>query len=192
MAEPVAQPSRVLSLSGFSTTKIIPRISRPRGEHRARGAEENIEGVRPDVEIPRLTHENFKRPEGRDPVAAALASVVAMSRRSSLLLREGHPNPAIRKLAQAKVKARTRRKGDETMIGPILGTRERSLEYLMANALRQPTCWISSPTGYPENLHRRRRLLCAWYESPVHAACLLNQYAPSLPCPMVWRSRPGT
>ena len=37
----------------------------------------NIEGVRPGAEVPGLTQANLKRLEDKEPVAAALASVVS-------------------------------------------------------------------------------------------------------------------
>ena len=64
-----------------------------------------MEGARPDVKVLGLTEENLKRLEGKDPVAAALASMIAMSERSSLSPSATAPIPAFEKLANAKVKA---------------------------------------------------------------------------------------
>ena len=129
-AKPVAGPSRAPFLSGRRTEEVIPRKPSPRGEHRARGAEENIEGGQPDVES---TQENLKRLEGNNPVVAALASVISISERSSLPPSETGAIPAFDKLANAKVKAwrkagRTA-KGKETTVGLMFRmTRGRELE----------------------------------------------------------------
>ena len=108
--KPVAGPSRALFLAGLcglTTREIIPRARGPRGEHRARGTEEsnenNIEGARRDAEVPGLAQAKLKRLEGREPVAATLASLV-----SSLLLSRTSPIPAFEEMAKvvdAKVKA---------------------------------------------------------------------------------------
>ena len=127
MAEPVAGPSRALSLSGVCTREVIPRGLGPRGEHRARGAEKatSLEGSRLSVEVPGLTQANLQRLEGKDPVPAALASVV-----SSLPPSESSPTPhfeEMAKVANTKVKgcrrAARKGKGKETaMMGPMFGT----------------------------------------------------------------------
>ena len=76
-----------------------------------RGAEEiteiYAEGVRQSAsaEAPGLTRANLRRLEGKDPVAAALASVV-----SSMPLSETTPTPGI-KVANAKMKAWRRAAG---------------------------------------------------------------------------------
>ena len=110
MAEPEVGPSMAQALSGrLSTTGIIPRGPGPREEHGARGEEENEEYVDPElrqeVEAPVLTLENLERLEGMDPLAAALASVVARSDKSSLPSSETGPDPTHARLAMAKVKA---------------------------------------------------------------------------------------
>ena len=126
MAEPVAGPSRALSLSEVCTREVIPRAPGPRGEHRAKRAEErtSIEGSRPGAEVPGLTQANLQRLKGKDPKAAALASVV-----SSLPLSKTSPTPELekKKVANAQVKAwrraSRRGKGKETaMRGPMFGT----------------------------------------------------------------------
>ena len=122
MAEPVAGPSNALSLSGLTTREIIPRSPGLRGEHRARGAEDNIAGVRPDVEVSVLLQENLKPLDGKFPVAAALASVFAMSQRLSLPPSETGRNRSVEKMAKAKVKAWRKGKGKETMTGSMFGT----------------------------------------------------------------------
>ena len=78
------------------------------------------EGVRPSAEVPGLMRANLRRLEGKEPVAAALASMV-----SSLHPSEATPTPGL-KVANAEVKAwrRTARKGKgkdaalRTIIGP--------------------------------------------------------------------------
>ena len=96
--EPVAGPTRALSLSGLSglnTKNIIPRAPGSRGEHRAREAEEkNIGGALSGAEVPGLTQTNLKCREDKDPVRAALASVV-----SSLPPSENAPIPAFKEMA---------------------------------------------------------------------------------------------
>ena len=127
MAEPVAGPSRALSLSGVCTREVISRAPGPRREHKARGAERgtSIEGSCPGAEVPGLTQANLQRLEGKDPVAAALASVV-----SSLPSSEASPTPGFEemaKVANTKVKAwrRAARKGkgkETAMMAPMFGT----------------------------------------------------------------------
>ena len=120
MAEPVAGRSRALSMSWVSTRKreVIPRAPGPRGEHRTRGAENNIEGPRPDPEVPGLTHENLRSLEGRDPMAAALLSVV-----SSLPPSETALLPAFEKVSNAKVRSwwKAGRKEEEAAMAPMFG-----------------------------------------------------------------------
>ena len=127
MAEPVAGPSRALSLSGVCTREVIPRAPGPRGEHRGRGAEKGtgIVGSRSGAEGAGLPQANLQRLEGKDPLAAALASVV-----SSLPPSESSPTPnfeEMAKVANTKVKAwrRAARKGkgkETAMMGPMFGT----------------------------------------------------------------------
>ena len=71
MVQPVARPSRTLSLNELSTKGVIPRRPGPRRERRARKVEEHIGGARQVVEVRGLTQEKLKHPEGKDPVAAA-------------------------------------------------------------------------------------------------------------------------
>ena len=127
MAEPVAGPSRALSLSGVCTREVIPRAPGPPGEHRARGAENgtSIEGSRPGAEVPSLAQANLQGLEGKDPVTAPLASVV-----SSLPPSEFSPTPdfeEMAKVANTMVKARRtaarKGKGKETaMMHAMFGT----------------------------------------------------------------------
>ena len=122
MAEAVAGPSSPLTLSGrLSTTGTIPRDPGPRGEHGARGAEEEYIHLepRPDAEAPTLTAENLERLKDKDPLAAALASVVARSDNSSLPPSVTGPHPTHARLAMKKVKEwRGKAKGKE-MAGTI-------------------------------------------------------------------------
>ena len=79
------------------------------------------EGARPSAsaEAPGLTRANLRRLEGKDPVAAALASVV-----SSMPPSETSPSPGIEG-ANAKVKAwrggARKGKGKEAPLGTIFG-----------------------------------------------------------------------
>ena len=87
-----------------SSTGGVPREPGPLGEHaESRGAEENTkvytEVVRPSAEVPGLRWPNLKRLEGKDPVAAALSSVV-----SSLPPSITRPIPGV-ELGNTKVKA---------------------------------------------------------------------------------------
>ena len=84
----------------------------------------NIEGARPGVEVPGLAQANLKHLAGKDPVAAALASVV-----SSLPPSDTAPIPAFEemaKVANAKVeasrKAARKEKGKEAARGPVFET----------------------------------------------------------------------
>ena len=90
-----------MSLSGRDDTVVVDTTGWG-GEHQARGAEEKY--MREAPEAPVLTQERLRSLEGRDPMAAALLSVV-----SSLPLSEDAPNPeaqaAMEKVATAKVKA---------------------------------------------------------------------------------------
>ena len=127
MAEPVAGPSWALSLSGVYTTEVVPEAPGPRGEHRARGAEKgtSLEVSRSSAQVPGSTQANLQRLKGKDPVVAALASVV-----SSLPPSESSPTPEFEemaKVANTKVKAwrRAARKGKgkgTAMMGPMFGT----------------------------------------------------------------------
>ena len=98
-----------------SSTSGVPVGTGPLGELAVtRGAEEITEsytkGVCPSAsaEAPGLTRANLRRLEGKDPVAAALASIV-----SSMPPSETSPTPGI-KVANAKVKAwrRAARRGE--------------------------------------------------------------------------------
>ena len=89
-----------------SSTSGVPVDTGPLGELAvARGAEEikqiYTEGARPSASAgaPDLMRANLRRLEGKDPVAAALASVV-----SSMPPSEISPTPGI-KVAKAKIKA---------------------------------------------------------------------------------------
>ena len=96
-----------MSLSGRDDTVVVDTTGW-RGEHQARGAEEKY--MREAPEAPVLTEERLRSLEGRDPMAAALLSVV-----SSLPPSEDAPDPdslaakeaqaAMEKVATAKVKA---------------------------------------------------------------------------------------
>ena len=91
---------------GPSSTSGVPRDTGPLPEHaESRGAEEfteiYTEGARPSAsaEAPGLTRANLRRLEGKDPVAAALASIVSSMPRS-----ETTPTPGM-EVANAKIKA---------------------------------------------------------------------------------------
>ena len=91
-------------VAGPSSAGGVPRDTGPLGKHaESGGAEENTkiytEGVCPSAEVPRLTRVNFGRLEGKDPVAATLASIG-----SSLPPSETRPIPGF-EVANAKVKA---------------------------------------------------------------------------------------
>ena len=140
MAE-AAGTSRPLSLSGrISTTGIIPRDPGPRGEHGARGAEEEYidPEPRPNAEAPTLTLENLERLEGRDSLAAVLASVVARSDKSSLPPSVTGPDPAHARLVMTKVKEwRGKGKGKE-MAGTITTLSAALKTKLGLSALKKP------------------------------------------------------
>ena len=78
------------------------------------------------MEFPGLKQENLKRLEGKDPLAAALACVIARYETSSLPPSEIAPIPAFENLANAKVKAwrkaGTARKGKEMAMGLMFRT----------------------------------------------------------------------
>ena len=97
-----------MSLSGRDDTVVVDTTGW-RGEHQARGAEEK--DMREAPEAPVLTQERLRSLEGRDPMAAALLSVV-----SSLPPSEDAPDPdsraAMEKVATAKLKA-WRKAGEE-------------------------------------------------------------------------------
>ena len=88
-----------MSLSGRDDTVVVDTTGW-RGEHQARGAEEKYMREAPEAPV----HERLRSLEGRDPMAAALLSVV-----SSLPPSEDAPDPeaqaAMEKVANAKVKA---------------------------------------------------------------------------------------
>ena len=110
MAEPVAVPSRALSLSGLEH-----RAAGWFGEQIAREAEEAY--IREVPEVPVLTQEILRSLEGRDPMAAALLSVVPSlppSKAAPVLASKAakESQAAMEKVANAKVKAR-RRAGKE-------------------------------------------------------------------------------
>ena len=90
-----------MSLSRRDDTVVVDTTGRRR-EHQARGAEEKYIGEAP--EAPVLPQERLRSLEGRDPMAAALLSVV-----SSLPPSEDAPDPeaqaAMEKVGTAKVKA---------------------------------------------------------------------------------------
>ena len=109
-----------------SSTSGVPVDIGPLGEHaESRGAEEiteiYTEGVRPSASAEGLglTRANLRRLEGKEPVAAALASIV-----SSRLPSETAPTPGI-EVANAKVKAWRRAarkgKGKDAPLGTMFG-----------------------------------------------------------------------
>ena len=106
--------------AGPSTSSGVPLDIGPLGEHaEPRGAEEKTEGVSPGAEVPSLTQANLKRLEDKDPVAAALPSVL-----SSLPPSETMPIPGFA-VANAKVTAWRRAagkgKGKDADLGPMFG-----------------------------------------------------------------------
>ena len=109
-----------------SSTSGVPVDTGPLGELAVTRGEEEIkeiytEGARPSAsaETPGLTRANLRRLEGKDPVAAALASVV-----SSMPPSETSPTPGI-EVAIAKVKAWRRAarkgKGKQAPLGTMFG-----------------------------------------------------------------------
>ena len=111
-------------VAGPSSTGGVAPDTSPLGEHaESRGAEENTEiyteGVRPSAEVPGLTRANLRRLEGKDPVAAAIASIV-----SSLPPSETMPSRGV-EVAIAKVKAWRRAamkgKGKDAALGTMFG-----------------------------------------------------------------------
>ena len=109
-----------------SSTSGVPVDTGPLGEFAVtRGAEEikgiYIEGAGPSAspEAPGLTRANLRHLEGKDPVAATLASVV-----SSMPSSETSPTPGI-EVANAKVKAwriaARKEKGKEAPLGTMFG-----------------------------------------------------------------------
>ena len=110
-----------------------------------------------NAEAPSLTRANLRRLEGKDPVAAALASVL-----SSMPPSETVPTPEI-EVPNAKVNAwrRAARKGKERMrlwerCAELLGTAKRT-------GRRPPNHQSWNRTGCLENLRRRgnRRIVTA-------------------------------
>ena len=77
------------------------------------------DGVRSSAKVPGLTRANFRRLEGKDPVAAALASIV-----SSLPPSGTTPTPGV-EVANAKVNAWRRAtgkgKGTDAAMGTMFG-----------------------------------------------------------------------
>ena len=152
--------------AGPSSTRGVPCDTGPLPEHpEARGAEENTEryteGVRLSAEVPGLTWANLRHLEGKDPVAAALASIVSSMPRS-----ETTPTPGV-EVANAKIKAWRR----ATMKGKwkdaawercseLLGAR-RGPRYLRAKCTgrRPPNRQSGNPPGCLKNLRipRNRR-----------------------------------
>ena len=108
--------------SGFCTREVVPRAAGPRREYRARRAEKNvIEGPCPGAEVPGLTQASLKHLKGKDPFAAALASVVSSlppSKTASIGALEEMANVKLN--VKASRKASTKRKGKETAMGPML------------------------------------------------------------------------
>ena len=114
--------------TGRSSRSGVPRDTGPLGKQaKPRGPEENatinIEGARPDAERPGLAQANLKRFDDKDPVAAALTSVV-----SSLPPSETTPIPVFEemaKVANAGVKtwrrAARKGKGKHAALGPMFG-----------------------------------------------------------------------
>ena len=105
--EPITTRSKTgyLGPTGPSSTSGIPRDSGPRTEHEARGAREYINPDIPtDTEAPTLTLENLERLGSRDPLAAALPSVVAKSECPSLSPSVARPDLANERLARMKEK----------------------------------------------------------------------------------------
>ena len=110
--------------AGPSSTSGVPCDSGPLGElAESRGAEEitkiYTEAVRRSAEVPSLTRANLAGLEGKDPVAAALASIL-----SSMPPFEATPSPGV-EVANAKVKAwrRAARKGQgkDAPLGMVFG-----------------------------------------------------------------------
>ena len=109
-----------------SSTSGVPVDTGPLGERAVRREAEEIkkiytDGARPSAsaEAPALTRASLRRLEGKDPVAAALASVM-----SSMPLSETSPTQGI-EVANTKVKARRRAerkgKGTQVPLGTMFG-----------------------------------------------------------------------
>ena len=142
-----------------SSTSGVPVDTRPLGDLAVtRGAEEitqiYTERVRRSAsdEAPGLTRANLRRLEGKDPMAAALASVV-----SSMPPSETTPTPAI-EVANAKVKAwrRAARKGNgkDAPLGTMFGATWGEQTFKIPR--RRPHHESGNPTGCLENLRLRR------------------------------------
>ena len=148
-----------------SSTSGVPVDTGPLGELAVtRGAEKikeiYTEGARPSASAgaPGLTRANLRRLEGKDPVAAALASVV-----SSMPPSETSPTPGI-EVANAKVKAwRTvarKGKGKEAPLGTMFGATwaEETFEIphgemdwsLLAQSSDREPDWVSGEPTPPE------------------------------------------
>ena len=163
-----------------------------RGEHQARGAEEKYMREAPEALV--LTQEHLRSLEGRDPMAAALLSVV-----SFLPPSEDAPDPeaqaAMENVATAKVKAlrKAGQKGKEKepmKAIPCSAPRGvRGSKHLMGKypPRRPMTARNRRRTGYQESLPRRYlqgqdhfRLVgcapspCAWKEVYLHVWLPLN------------------
>ena len=155
-----------------SSTSGVPVDIGPLGELAVtKGAEEikeiYTEGARPSAsaEAPGLTRANFRRLEGKDPVAGALASVV-----SSMPPSETSPTPEI-EVANAKVNAWRRAarkgKGKEVALGTMFGATwaEETFEIphgemdwsSLAQSSESEPDWVS---GEP-TLRRNRRSMSA-------------------------------
>ena len=93
-----------VGLIGAASTSGIPRDTSPRGDHAARRARQYIHNIPTAAERSALTLENPEWLESKDPLAAALASVVARFDCPSLTPSASRPRPANEKLARTKVK----------------------------------------------------------------------------------------
>ena len=108
--------------------------------------------------MPALTQANLRRLEVKDPVAAALASIV-----SSLPPSDTTPIPEV-EVANAKVKAWSREamkgKGKDAALGPTFrATWEGEtfeIPYGEMAGRRRPNCQSGSLTGCLKNVHLRR------------------------------------
>ena len=156
-----------------SSTSGVPVDTGPLGELAVTRGEEEInkiyiEGARPSAstEAPSLTRGNLRRVEGKDPVAAALASVV-----SSMPPSATSPTPGI-EVANANVKAwrraARRGKGKEPPLGTIFGARwgeetfeiphgEKDWSSSAQSSEWEPDCVSGEPTP-PEKPKEHERL----------------------------------
>ena len=138
-----------------SSTSGVPVDTGPLGAHpESRRAEEITErytaGVRPSAraEAPGLTRANFRRLKGKDPVAAALASIV-----SSMPPSETTPTPGI-KVANAKVKAWRRatrkEKGKDEPLGAMFGATSGVGRFEIPHGEMAWSAWAQSSEWEPD------------------------------------------